>query len=74
MAEKLSSGIEKGSQVYRNVSLGTAAVELAVMTAVPETAPIMRPLIYLNVAFAGLAEVVRRMAGGKKGKASLAPA
>jgi hypothetical protein len=59
MAEQISSKVEKGSLWFRNLSLGAAAVELAIVTVAPETAPLLNPLIILNLGQAAVAEVVR---------------
>jgi len=45
---------------YRNFNLGAAAVQLAGIAIFPEIAPVLGPLMALNIAQAGLAEVVRQ--------------
>jgi len=76
MAEKFSSGIEKGSRLARdiNLALGASAIALSGIVPSPEIQAGLVIFGALQIAQAGLAEVVRRIAKGKKAKAVSAPA
>jgi hypothetical protein len=65
MAENLSSKWERRGRWFRNVSLGAAALELAIVAVAPETATFLNPLIILNLGQAAVGEIVYRTSGRK---------